>query len=89
MGVAGWRFAPVKRNAGGRATFVAFLEEWPGICSVVVAASSMIMIGIYALQRLAGVSPARGRPTLRGSTERTHAAESTVRAAQCGNRPLR
>jgi hypothetical protein len=46
MGVAGWRFAPMKRNARGRAAFVAFLEEWPGICSVVVAAGSMIMIGI-------------------------------------------
>jgi hypothetical protein len=46
MGVAGWRFAHMKRNVGGRAAFVAVLEEWPGICSVVVAASSMIMIGI-------------------------------------------
>jgi hypothetical protein len=46
MGVAGWRFAHMKRNVGRRAAIVAVLEEWPGICSVVVAASSMIMIGI-------------------------------------------
>lgn len=45
MGVAGWRFAQIKRNLGGRAAIVAVLEEWPVICSVVVAASSMIMIG--------------------------------------------
>jgi hypothetical protein len=30
----------------GRATVVAVLEELPAICSVVVAAGSMIMIGI-------------------------------------------
>ena len=46
MGVAGWRFAHTKRNLGGRAAIVAVLEEWPVICSVVVAAGSMIMIGI-------------------------------------------
>jgi len=46
MGVAGWRFARMKRNLGGHAAIVAVLEEWPGICSVVVAAGSMIMIGI-------------------------------------------
>lgn len=43
MGVAGWRFAH-KRNVGRRAAIVAFLEEWPGICSVAVAASSMIIM---------------------------------------------
>jgi hypothetical protein len=42
MGVAGWRFAHMKRNLGGRAAIVAVLEEWP----VAVAAGSMIMIGI-------------------------------------------
>jgi hypothetical protein len=46
MGVAGWRFAHMKRNVGGRPAIVAVLEELPGICSVVVAASSMITIGI-------------------------------------------
>jgi len=46
MGVAGWRFAHVKRNHRGRAAIVAVLEEWPAICSMVVAAGSMIMIGI-------------------------------------------
>jgi hypothetical protein len=46
MGVAGWRFAHVKRNRRGRAAVVAVLEEWPAICSMAVAASSMIMIGI-------------------------------------------
>jgi hypothetical protein len=46
MGVAGWRFAHTKRNLGGRAAIVAVLEEWPVICSVAVAAGSMVMIGI-------------------------------------------
>ena len=46
MGVAGWRFAHMKRNLGGRAAIVAVLEEWPVICSVMVAATSMIMIAI-------------------------------------------
>lgn len=46
MGVAGWRFAHMKRNLGGRTTFVTVLEEWPVICSVAVAAGSMIMIGL-------------------------------------------
>jgi hypothetical protein len=46
MGVAGWRFAHMKRKRGGRAAIVAVLEEWPVICSVVVAASAMTMIGI-------------------------------------------
>jgi len=46
MGVAGWRFAHMKRNLGGRPPIVAVLEEWPVIWSVVVVASSMIMIGI-------------------------------------------
>ena len=36
----------VKRNLGGRAAVAAVLEEWPVICSVAVAAGSMIMIGI-------------------------------------------
>ena len=46
MGVAGWRFAHIKRNLNGRAAVVAVLEELPVICSVVVAAGSMIMVGI-------------------------------------------
>ena len=45
MGVAGWRFAHRKRISG-RAAVVAVLEEWPVICSLAVAAVSMIMIGI-------------------------------------------
>ena len=45
MGVAGWRFAHM-RNLGRRAAIVTVLEEWPVICSVAVAAGSMIMIGI-------------------------------------------
>jgi hypothetical protein len=45
MGVAGWRFAHEKR-IGGRAAVVAVLEELPAICSLVVAAVSMFMIGI-------------------------------------------
>ena len=43
MGVASWRFA---RNHRGRAAVIAVLEGLPVICSVVVAASSVIMIGI-------------------------------------------
>ena len=46
MGLAGRRFAHMKRNRGGRAAIVAVLEEWPVICSVAVAAGSMIMIGV-------------------------------------------
>jgi len=46
MGVAGWRFAHMKRTLGGRAGVVAVLEELPVICSVVVAVGSMIMVGI-------------------------------------------
>ena len=45
MGVAGWRLAHRKRISG-RAAVVAVLEELPGICSLAVAAGSMIMIGI-------------------------------------------
>jgi hypothetical protein len=45
MGVAGWRFAHRKR-IGGRAAVVAVLEELPVICSIAVAAGSMIMIGL-------------------------------------------
>ena len=44
MGVAGWRFAHGKRNPGRRAAVVAALENWQ--VSAVVAASSMIMLGI-------------------------------------------
>jgi hypothetical protein len=43
MGVAGLRESYGKR---GRAAIVAVLEDWPAICSVVVAVGSMIMIGI-------------------------------------------
>ena len=43
MGVASLRFA---RNHRGRAAVIAVLEELPVICSAVVAAGSMIMIGI-------------------------------------------
>ena len=46
MGVAGWRFAHVKRNLSGRAAIVAVLQDWQVICSAVVAAGSMIMLGI-------------------------------------------
>jgi hypothetical protein len=45
MGVAGWRLAHGKR-IGGQAAVVAVLEELPVICSLAVAAVSMIMIGI-------------------------------------------
>ena len=43
MGVAGWRFAHVKRNLSGRAAIVTVLKDWQVIC---LAAGSMIMLGI-------------------------------------------
>jgi len=56
MGVAGWRFAHVKRNLSGRAAIVAVLEDWQVICSAVVAAGSMNHARVDALQGLAAVS---------------------------------
>jgi hypothetical protein len=46
MGVAGWRFAHMKRTFRVRAVVVGVLEELPFICPVVVAIGSLIMIGI-------------------------------------------
>jgi hypothetical protein len=46
MGVAGWRFARVKRTLRLRAAVVGVLEELPFICPVAVAIGSLIMIGI-------------------------------------------
>ena len=46
MGVAGWRFAHVKRTLRVRAAVVGLLEELPFICPVVVAIGSLIMIGV-------------------------------------------
>jgi hypothetical protein len=46
MGMAGWRFAHVKRSPIGRAGIAAVLEDSHVICSVMVAVGSMIMIGI-------------------------------------------
>jgi len=46
MGVAGLRFARLKRPLIGRAAFVAVLEELPFIWPVMVAVSSLIMIVI-------------------------------------------
>jgi hypothetical protein len=45
MGVAGWRFAQMKRTLSIRAAVVVVVEELPFICPVVVAIGSMIMIG--------------------------------------------
>jgi hypothetical protein len=44
MGVAGWRFAHVRRTLRVRAALVGLLEELPFICPVVVAIGSLIMI---------------------------------------------
>ena len=44
MGVAGWRFAHVKRTLRVRAALVGLLEELPFICPVVVAVGSTVMI---------------------------------------------
>ena len=46
MGVAGWRFANVKRTLRVRAALVGLLEELPFICPVVVAIGSTVMIVI-------------------------------------------
>jgi hypothetical protein len=52
MSVAGWRFAHVKRNPGGRAAPV--LEDWLMFCSAMVAAAagSIIMLGIMLYNNL-------------------------------------
>lgn len=46
MGVAGWRYAHMKRTLRVRAVVVGVLEELPFICPVLVATGSLIMIGI-------------------------------------------
>jgi len=46
MGVAGWRFAHLKRPPLVRAALVGLLEELPFICPVVVAVGSTVMIVI-------------------------------------------
>jgi len=44
MGVAGWRFANVKRTLRVRVVLVGLLEELPFVCPVVVAIGSTVMI---------------------------------------------
>ena len=46
MGVAGWRFAHMKRTLRVRAVVVGVLEGLPFICPVAVAIGSLIMIGV-------------------------------------------
>jgi hypothetical protein len=46
MGAAGWRFAHVKRAPRVRSVVIGVLEELPFICPVVVAITSLIMMGI-------------------------------------------
>ncbi|MBT1517472.1 hypothetical protein KIP88_45095 [Bradyrhizobium sp. SRL28] len=46
MGVAGWRFAHLKRSLRVRAALVGLLEELPFISPVVVAVGSTVMIVI-------------------------------------------
>ena len=46
MGVAGWRFAHVKRTLHVCAVLVGLLEELPFICPVVVAIGSTVMMVI-------------------------------------------
>jgi hypothetical protein len=46
MGVAGWRFAHVKRALRVRAVVIGVLEELPFICPVAVAIGSLIMVGM-------------------------------------------
>ena len=52
MGVAGWRFAHVKRTPRVRAALRGLLEELPFICPVVVAVGSTVMIVIKLCQDL-------------------------------------
>ena len=59
MGVAGWRFAHVKRTLRVRAVLVGLLEELPFICPVVVAVGSTVMIVIKLCKDL----PQRSGPT--------------------------
>jgi len=44
MGVAGWRFADMKRTLRVRAVLIGLLEELPFVCPVVVAIGSTVMI---------------------------------------------
>ena len=46
MGVAGWRFADMKRTLRVRAVLIGLLEELPFVCPVVVAIGSTVMIVI-------------------------------------------
>ncbi|MCP3401860.1 MULTISPECIES: hypothetical protein [unclassified Bradyrhizobium] len=46
MGVAGWRFAHMKRTLRFRVVFISVLAELPFICPAAVALGSLIMIGI-------------------------------------------
>ncbi|WP_445217050.1 hypothetical protein ACKWRH_33795 [Bradyrhizobium sp. Pa8] len=46
MGVAGWRFARVKRTLRVRVALAGLLEELPFTCPVLVAIGSMIMIAV-------------------------------------------
>ena len=46
MGVAGWRFAHVRRTLRLRAVVIGVLEELPFFCPVAVAIGSWIMIVI-------------------------------------------
>ena len=46
MGVAGLRFAQLKRTLRVRAALVGLLEELPFLCPVVVAVGSTVMIVI-------------------------------------------
>ena len=43
MGVAGWRFAHMKKTLRVRAAVVGVLEELPFICPVAVVIGSLIM----------------------------------------------
>lgn len=46
MGVAGWRFAHVRKTPRVRAALVGLLDELPFICPAVAAIGSLIMIVI-------------------------------------------
>lgn len=46
MGVAGWRFAHMRRTLRVRTIVIGVLEELPFICPLAVAIGSLIMIGI-------------------------------------------
>ena len=66
MGVAGWRFAPVKRNAGGRAVLSLSSKNGRGILLSGGRGQLDDHDRDHALQRFGRSESCRGRSALRG-----------------------